>query len=224
MQLIQIFLTVIKRDLLLAYRHRSEMISPILFYVIVLVLFPLALTPEQTLLQALAPGIIWVAALLATLLATDHIFRDDFNDGSLEQMLLNPLPLSLLVLAKVFAHWLVTGLPLILITPLLAMAFYLSIKTQLILVLSLLLGTPILSLLGAITVALTLGLRNSGILLALLALPLYIPVLIFGASAVAAANAGVAISSQLIFLGAFLVLALSLAPLATAGALRVGVS
>ncbi len=218
------FTALLKRDLTIAYRHRGELANPILFFVIVLSLFPLAISPEASILKTLAPGAIWVAALLATLLSMDALFRSDFDDGTLEQMLVSAHPLSLLVLAKVTAHWLVTGLPLLLVAPLLGVLFQLQGNTLLALCATLLLGTPVLSLVGAIGIALTVGLRRGGVLLSLLILPLYIPVLIFGAHAVNTAAAGLPIQGQLLFLGAMLVLSLTLAPLATAAALRISLS
>lgn len=218
------FTAVLRRDLLLAFRHRAELANPLLFFVIVVSLFPLGITPESAILARIAPGVIWVAALLAALLSLDGLFRSDFEDGSLEQMLLSPHPVSLLVLAKVLAHWLVTGLPLILISPMLGMFMFLPGHATLTLMQTLALGTPVLSLVGAIGMALTVGLRRGGVLLSLLVLPLYIPVLIFGANAVETAAAGLAIAGQLYFLGAVLALSLTLAPVAAAAALRISLN
>jgi heme exporter protein B len=220
-RLIPAFLLLLQRDLMLAFRHRSELANPLLFFVMVVSLFPLGLGPEPNILQRIAPGVIWVAALLSALLSLDTIFRSDFEDGSLEQLLLSPHPASVLVIAKVVAHWLVTGLPLLLLAPLLGVLFHLSLQATLALVLTLTLGTPVLSLLGAIGVALTVALKRGGVLLSLLLLPLYIPVLIFAASAVDAASDGLPVTAQLSFLGALLALALSLAPVASAAALRI---
>jgi heme exporter protein B len=217
------FATLMRRDLTLAYRHRSELANPLLFFVLVISLFPLALGPDSHTLKPLAPGIIWVAALLASLLSLEGIFRSDFDDGALEQMLLSPHPAPLLVLGKVLAHWLVTGLPLVLIAPLLGVLLHLPAAGMGALVVTLLLGTPVLSLLGAIGVALTVGIRRGGLLLTLLILPLYVPVLIFASSAVADAAGGFAVSGQIWFLAAMLVMALTLAPLAAAAALRISV-
>jgi len=214
---------VVRRDLLLAFRHRSEMINPLLFFVIVVSLFPLAIGPDVIFLQRIAPGVIWVGALLATLLSLDSLFRSDFEDGSLEQFLLSPQSLSVLVSAKVIAHWLVTGLPIILISPLLAMMLHLSGHVTGVLMITLLLGTPILSLIGAIGIALTVGLRQGGVLLALLILPLVMPVLIFGSGAVIAAGFAMPVGGELSWLGALLILALTLSPLTIAAALRIGV-
>lgn len=219
-----VFFTLVKRDLLLAFRHRAEMANPILFFVLVVSLFPLGIGPESSVLKTLAAGVIWVAALLAALLSLDSIFRSDFEDGSLEQFVISRHPLSLLVFAKVLAHWLVTGLPVILVAPLLGVLMFLPGDAMWVLVLTLVLGTPFLSLVGAIGVALTVGLRRGGVILSLLVLPLYIPVLIFASNAVETAVAGIPITAQLSFLGALLVLALTLAPLATAAALRISLS
>ncbi len=222
--LLRAFFLLVKRDLLLAFRHRAEMANPLLFFVLVVSLFPLGIGPETGLLKTLAAAVIWIAALLAALLSLDSIFRSDFEDGSLEQFLLSRHPVSLLVLAKVLAHWLVTGLPVILIAPLLGILMFLPGDSMPILVLTLALGTPFLSLVGAIGVALTVGLRRGGVILSLLVLPLYVPVLIFAADAVGTAAAGIPITAQLSFLAALLVLALTLAPLATAAALRISLS
>jgi heme exporter protein B len=215
------FIGVLRRDLQLSFRRRNELLNPILFFILVVSLFPLGIGPGPKLLAELAPGVIWVAALLATLLSMERLFRSDFEDGALEQLLLSPYPLTLLVLAKVLAHWLVAGMPLILVSPLLGVLLYLPGKALGVLPLSLLLGTPVLSLIGAIGVALTVGLRRGGVLLTLLILPLYVPVLIFGTAAVAAATADLPVSGQLALLGAMLMLALTLAPFATAAGLRI---
>ncbi|MDD2815230.1 MAG: heme exporter protein CcmB [Thiotrichaceae bacterium] len=215
---------LLKRDLLLAYRRRSELANPLLFFVMVVSLFPLGVSPESKVLQTLAPGIIWVAALLAALLSLDTLFRSDFEDGSLEQMVLTHHSLPLLVLAKVLAHWLVAGLPLLVIAPFLGVLLFLPTDAMFPLMVTLLLGTPVLSLIGAIGVALTVGLRRGGVLLSLLVLPLYIPVLIFAASAVATAGTGLPIAGQLYFLAALLTLSLTLAPFAAAAALRISLS
>ncbi len=218
------FLALLKRDLLLAYRNRGELANPMLFFIIVVSLFPLAVSPESEKLSIMAAGVIWVAALLATLLSIERIFRSDFDDGTLEQILLSPQPMPILMLAKVTAHWLVTGLPLILVTPLLAMLMHLPMEALGVLMLTLLLGTPVLSLVGAIGVALTIGLRRGGMLLTLLVLPLYTPVLIFGANAVQATMMGLGISGQMYLMAAILILALTLAPLAIGAALKISVS
>lgn len=220
----QAFIALLRRDLTLAYRRRSEIVNPLLFFVIVICLFPLGVTPESTTLRTLAPGVVWVAALLATMISLDSLFRSDFEEGNLEQMLLSPHPTSILMLAKILAHWLITGLPLILTAPLLAMLLYLPDQAVGTLLLTLSLGTPVLSLVGAIGVALTVGLRRGGILVALLTLPLYVPVLIFGANAVNSAIAGLEVVGQIYVLCALLALALTLAPVATAAALRISLN
>jgi heme exporter protein B len=218
------FLALLKRDLILANRNRGELANPILFFILVISLFPLAVSPEPETLQTMAAGVIWVAALLATLLSIERIFRSDFDDGTLEQMILSPQPMPVLMLAKVTAHWLVTGLPLILATPLLAMLMNLNTGVLWVLMLTLLMGTPVLSLIGAIGVALTVGLRKGGMLLTLLVLPLYTPVLIFGTNTVQAAGMGLEVTGQIYLLAAILILALTLAPLAIAAALRASIS
>lgn len=215
---------LLKRDLTLAYRHRSELANPLLFFIIVISLFPLGISPESKDLQVIAPGVIWVAALLAAMLSLDSLFRSDFEDGTLEQLALSSHSLPLFVIAKVLAHWLITGLPLILLAPFLGILLFLPDTTLLTLIATLSLGTPILSLVGAVGVALTVGLRRGGILLSLLVLPLYIPVLIFAAGAVNEAARGFPVAGQLYFLGALLTLSLTLAPLATAAALRISLS
>lgn len=219
----QAFTALLTRDLILAVRNRGELVNPLLFYIIVAALFPLGVTSDPRTLATMAAGVLWIAALLATLLSLDNLFRSDFDDGSLELILLSPYPSVILVLAKVLAHWLVTGLPLLLVTPLLAVLLAVPDEARATLWLTLALGTPVLSLVGAIGVALTVGLRRGGALLSLLVLPLYVPVLIFGANAAGASAAGLPVTGQLYMLGAFLVLALSLAPLATAAALRISV-
>ncbi|UBH29205.1 heme exporter protein CcmB [Aeromonas enteropelogenes] len=215
---------LIHRELLIALRQRSDILNPIWFFLIVITLFPLGIGPEPKLLARIAPGIIWVAALLAAMLSLERLFRDDFSDGSLEQMMLMPHPLGLLALAKVVAHWLLTGLPLLLISPLLAILLSLDMNTYLVVVATLALGTPVLSLLGAVGVALTVGLRKGGVLLSLLILPLYIPVLIFATSAIDAAGMSLPYGGQLAILAAMLVGALTLTPLAVSAALRVSLN
>lgn len=215
------FLAIVGRDLLLAFRHQSDVLSTLFFFVIVVSLFPLGIGPELETLRLIAPGVVWVAALLASMLALERLFAIDYADGTLEQMLLTPYPLALLVLGKVFAHWLVTGLPLVLMAPVLGLQYDLSMQALGTLLLSLLLGTPVLSLIGAIGAALTLGLRGGGVLVSLLVLPLTIPVLIFGAGAVEASVSGLGAEGHLSMLSAILVLSLFFAPLATALALRI---
>lgn len=215
---------LVRRDLILAMRRRAEMINPLLFFILVTSLFPLGIGANPNLLQAVGPGVIWVAALLAALLSLDGIFRSDFEDGTLEQYLLSSHPVSLLVLGKVLAHWLITGLPLLLISPLLGVFLGLPAEGIRILFVTLLLGTPVLSLIGAVGVALTVGLRKGGMILSLLVLPLYVPLLIFASSAVDTAAAGLSVTAHLSLIAALLVLALSLSPFATAAALRVSLS
>ena len=222
--MLQAFIALMKRDLLLAFRHRGELANPLLFFFMIVTLFPLGVSPEVVLLRKIAPGVIWIAALLAALFSLESLFRSDFEDGALEQMLMSPQPLSVLVLAKVLAHWLVSGLPMLLLAPLLGLLLAMPEPAILALELTLVIGTPLLSLIGAIGVALTVGLRRGGVLLTLLIMPLYIPVLIFATNAVTAAAAGMPIAGQIYFLASLLVLALTLAPLAIAAALRISVS
>jgi heme exporter protein B len=218
------FLALLRRDLLLAFRHRGEMANPLIFFIMVVTLYPLGVSPEILLLRKIAPGVIWIAALLAALFSLENLFRSDFDDGSLEQMLLSPQPLPLLVTAKVLAHWLVSGLPMVLLAPVLGLSLGMSQAALTALVATLAIGTPLLSLIGAVGVALTVGLRRGGLLLTLLILPLYIPVLIFATSAVSAAAAGLPVGGQLYLLAALLALALTLAPFAIAAALRISSS
>ncbi|MFT6901413.1 MAG: heme exporter protein B [Colwellia sp.] len=215
------FSLIIKRDLTIAFRHRDDIINPLLFFIIVVTLFPLGIGPESTTLARIAPGIIWVAALLATLLSLDRLFKSDYEDGSLEQMMLSPHPIFILVLAKIIAHWLVTGLPLIFIAPLLAVLLHLNENSYGALMLTLLLGTPVLSLLGAIGVALTVGIKKGGVLLSLLVLPLYIPILIFATSAIDTAAMNLPYSGQLAIIAALFFGSLTLAPFAVSAALKV---
>ena len=222
--LLSAFALLLKRDLTLAIRHRAEMINPLLFFVLVTSLFPLGIGADPQLLQAVGPGVIWVAALLAALLSLEGIFRSDFEDGTLEQFLLSSHPVSVLVIAKVLAHWLITGLPLLVISPLLGVLLGLPGDAIVILLITLALGTPVLSLIGAVGVALTVGLRKGGMILSLLVLPLYVPLLIFAASAVDTAAAGLPVTAHLSLISALLVLSLSLSPLATAAALRISLS
>jgi len=222
--MIEVIWATLRRDLLLAVRNRTEVANRLLFFVLVAAVFPLGLDVEKGLLQAIGPSVVWVSALLATVLSVDSLFRTDFEDGSLEQMALSPQPLTLVVLAKVLAHWLVTGLPLVVISPLLALLFNLPGTDMAVLAGTLLLGTPVLSLLGAVGVALTVGLRRGGVVLTLLVLPLYVPVLVFGANTVHLAAAGADTSAPFYILGAMLALAVTLAPAATAAALRISLN
>lgn len=212
---------VIRRDLLLAFRRRSDVLTTLFFFVIVATVFPLGVGPEPAMLRTIAPGILWVAALLASMLALGRLFALDYADGTLEQMLISSEPLTVIVIGKVAAHWLVSGLPLTLLAPMLAVQFDLAHGAVEVLFFSLLIGTPVLSLIGAIGAALTLGVRGGGVLVALLVLPLYIPVLIFGAGAVGAEASGLGSSAYLLLLGGVLAGAAALAPWATAAALRI---
>lgn len=205
----------------MALRRRSDTLTPLVFFIMVTSLFPLAVGPEPDTLRIIAPGVIWVAALLAALLSLDHLFLSDYRDGTLEQLILAPFPLMLIVVAKTASHWLLTGVPLILMAPIIALQFDLPRDSIVILVLSLLLGTPVLSLIGATGAALTLGLRRSGVLIALLVLPLTIPLLVFGAGAVEASIGGLRANAHLSLLGALLIIAGLFAPWATAAALRI---
>ena len=214
---------IVWRDLLLAWRRRTDVLATFFFFIIVVSLFPLGVGPEPRLLRTIAPGVVWVAALLASMLALGRTFGNDYQDGTLEQLLLTPQPLYLIVLAKVLAQWLVSEVPLVLVAPLLGLQFGLSQNTLWIMTVSLLLGTPVLSLIGSIGAALTLGLRAANVLVALLVLPLYIPVLIFGTGAIEATVSGTEPQPYLLLLGATLVLALAFAPWATSAALRISV-
>ena len=209
------------RDFRLIWRRRGDALNPVLFALLVIALFPLALGPQPEVLARIAPGVLWVALLLASLLSLDTLFRSDLDDGSLEQLMLAPQPLALMVACKILVHWASTALPLIVFTPLFATLLYLPTRELPVLIYSLLLGTPLLSLIGAVIVALTVGMRRSGMLLALLALPLYMPVLIFGAGSVMAAAQALPYDGALLLLAAGLVMALVLAPLAAATALRI---
>jgi heme exporter protein B len=212
---------VVRRDLLLAMRHRSDVAMSVFFVVIVASLFPLGVGPEPAVLRTIASGVLWVTALLACLLSLGRLFTADYLDGVLEQTLLIPQPLAVLVVGKVFSHWVISGLPVVLLSPLLGLQFGLGGDSLGVLTLSLLLGTPTLSMIGAIGAALTLGLRGSGLLVALLVLPLFIPVLIFGAGAVSNSLAGIGSEANLSLLGACFLLSLAFAPWATAVALRI---
>ena len=224
MSLSNAFFAIIRRDLVLALRRRSEVANPLLFFILVITLFPLGIGAQPHLLQAIAPGIIWVSALLAAMLSLDSLFRSDFDDGSLEQILLSSHPASILVLAKIIAHWLVTGLPLLIVAPLLAIFLGMPTHSLGILLLTLLLGTPVLSLIGAIGVALTVGLRRGGMILSLLVLPLYVPVLIFASNAVEIAGTGLPVTAQINILISILMMATVLAPWPTAAALKMSIN
>jgi heme exporter protein B len=211
------------RDLILAWRRRADVLATVFFFVIVVSLFPLGIGPERETLRAIAPGVVWVAALLASMLSLGRIFGNDYQDGTLEQLLLTPQSTYLIVLGKILAQWLVSEVPLVIIAPLLGLQFGLSQNSLAIVVVSLLLGTPVLSLIGSIGAALTLGLRAANVLVALLVLPLYIPVLIFGTGAVQASVEGASPQPYLLLLGATLVLTLVFAPWATSAALKISV-
>jgi heme exporter protein B len=219
--LLDLLVLVIKRDLVLAMRRRADVLTTLIFFVMVVSLFPLGVGPELNMLRKMAPGVLWVAALLSSMLSLGRLFSADYLDGTLEQMMLAPQSLSMLVLGKMTAHWMVSGLPLVLLAPVLGLQFDMSVQAIGVLMLGLMLGTPILSMLGAIGAALTLGLRGGGVLLSLLVLPLCIPVLIFGTGAVEAVSSGLSIASHLSLLGALLVLALVFTPWVTAQALRI---
>lgn len=215
---------LMRRDLALAWRRRGDALNPLLFAIIVVALFPFALGPEAEMLSRIAAGTIFVAVLLAGLLALDGLFRSDLEDGSLEQLVLSPHPLALLLACKIFVHWVTTALPLIVVAPLLAQLLQLPPKVLPVLICALVLATPLLSLIGAVCVALTVAMRRSGMLLTLLVLPLLVPVLIFGAGACNAAQLGLQYTAPLLWLGAWLVLALVLAPLAAAAALKISLT
>lgn len=216
----QIF-NLIKRDLVIACRHRMELLNPVLFFILVTMLFPLAITSDPEKLMFMGPGIIWVSLLFANMLSIEKIFLTDYEDGTLEQMILNPTPLPLLVLAKLIAHWAVTALPLLFVSMMLCKLFYIPKQAVSVLIFSLILGSPILTMLGAVGCALTLGLRNRGIILVLLVLPLYVPVLIFAAGAVNDASLNLPTTSQLAFLAALLTLSATFVPLAIAACLKI---
>lgn len=218
-----IFVEIIKRELRIAMRKQAEIFNPLWFFLIVITLFPLVIGPEPKLLAKIAGGIVWVAALLSALLSFERLFKDDFSDGSLEQLMLTAQPLALTALAKVLAHWLLTGLPLILLSPVAALLLSMESHIWLALVLTLFIGTPVLSCLGAIGVALTVGLRKGGTLLSLLVVPLFIPVLIFSASVLDAATLELPYQGQLAILGAMLAAAITLSPFAIAAALHISI-
>jgi len=219
-----VFTTILKRDLVLAVRYRAELLNPMLFFILVIILFQLGMQAKPEVLVTLAPAIVWIAALLSALLSLDHMFRSDMEDGALEQMIISTQPTSLLVLAKIIAHWVITGLAVTLVGPLLGLMLGLSFDATKILFLTLLIGTPILSAIGSIGVALTVGLRRGGVILSLLILPLFVPVLIFASQTVNTYIGGYPITASISILMALLVLSLSLAPWAASAALRMSVS
>lgn len=218
-----VFTLLLARESRLLFRRPAELANPLVFFAIVIALFPLAVGPETKLLQTISPGLIWVAALLAVLLSLDGLFRSDFEDGSLEQWVVSPHPLALLVLAKVLAHWMFSGLALVLLAPLLGLMLGMPVGALPVLLMSLLLGTPVLSLLGAVGAALTVGLKRGGLLLALLILPLYIPVLILGSGALQAALQGLPALGYLLWLSSLTALAVTLTPFAIAAGLKISV-
>jgi heme exporter protein B len=213
-------MAIVKRDLLLILRQPADILNPLVFFILVVALFPLGVSPEASILAPTAAGIVWVAAMLATLLSLELMFKLDHEDGSLEQLLLAPYPGWSLVLAKVLVHWLISGLPLVLLSPLIASMLFLPLHALPTLMLSLLIGTPTLSLFGAIGAALVTGVRGGGMLLTILILPLYVPVIIFGAASVAAAVQGMPIDGYMAILGAMLVFALMITPWASSAALK----
>ena len=222
-QIVRLWVILLRRDILLATRGTADTLQPLLFFIMVVVMVPLSIGTDSDQLAVLAPGMIWLAALLAMMLGLDRLFRSDLRDGTLEQMVLSPCPLAVLILAKVTAHWLVTGMPLVVLAPLIGALLSQPPEVLATLTLTLLLGTPVLSLVGAIGVAITIGLKRNNGLLSLLVLPLYMPTLIFGAGASSAAVAKLPVAVPLYMLAASLVLALTLAPIASAAALRIGI-
>jgi len=215
---------VLRRELLIAYRNSADLLNPLIFFVIVISLFPLGVSPSGPILSQIAPGVIWVAALLATLLSMDSLFRSDYDDGSLELMTFSREPLVLLVLGKIVSHWLVTGVPLAVLSPVLALMLFLNFEGAWALFLSLLLGTPILSLLGAIGASLTVGLRKGGLLIAVLILPLYVPVLILATAMVQAGAQAVDYTGHMLWLGAILAASIGFAPIAASAGVRISLS
>ena len=218
------FAALLRRDFLLAYRRRAELLQPLVFLLVVTTLFPLGVGPSPQLLANIAPGVIWIAALLATVLSLDSLFRSDYEDGTLEQMVMSGQSLALIALARTVAHWLVAGLPIVLLSPLLALWMNLPDEGMSILIKSLIIGTPVLSLIGAIGGALTVSLKRGGQLLSLLVFPLYVPLLILATSAVSAAVAGLPYNGQLGLMFSGMIAALTLAPFATAAALKLSLS
>ena len=216
----RLFLAVVRRDLKLALRQKSDVLNTVFFFIVVVTLVPLGIGPDQQLLRMIAPGVVWVAALLAALLSLPRLFANDYADGTLEQMLLSGEPLTVIVIAKVFAHWLTTGIPLTLISGLFALMFDLQADVALVMMSSLFIGTPVLSLVGSVGAALTLGLRGGSVLTSLLVLPLYIPVLIFGAGAAEAVAVGINSAAYFFIVGALTLFSLVVKPVATSAALR----
>lgn len=216
------FWVILKRDLLLALRRRSEIFTVLFFFVVVISLFPLGAGTEDEMLKKIAPGVVWIAALLASTLALDRLFSADYEDGTLEKIVLAPSSLSVSVFAKILAHWLLTGLPLVLISPLVGLFYHLPMNSIFVMMFVLLIGTPVLSMLGAIAAALTLGLRGGGVLVSLLVLPLYIPVLVYGAGAISTSMVvGASIEPYILLLLAFSLLSITFSPWVTAAALKI---
>lgn len=220
----QAFCATLKRDLVIAFKRKNDLLNPIMFFLIVVSLFPLGISPDPVELSKVSAGVVWVSALLASMLSLDNLYRADYEDGSLEQLLLSPQPLYFLVLAKNIAHWLISGLPVVVLSPLLAYMLYLPSEAYWTMVLTLLIGTPVLSLFGSIGVALTVGLGSRGLILAVIVLPLSTPVLIIGAKAVTDVMFGLPVGNHFALLGAILALALTMAPLASSAALRISVN
>ena len=216
-------LTMVRRDLLLVMRRKSEVLTALFFFAVVTSLFPLGIGADASLLRKIAPGVIWVAALLSTLLGLQRMFAADYADGALEQITLSPQPMVLLITGKIIAHWIVCGLPLVILAPIIGIQFDLGVNSLYVLMATLLLGTPVLSLLGSIGAALTLGVRGGSVLMSLLILPLYIPVLIFGAGAVYAESVGLNTSGHFSLLGALLILALAFVPWVTTAAVKIAI-
>ena len=223
-RLLAVMKVVLVREYLCASRHRQAFINPLVFFAIIIALFPLGVSPEPSFLSMASVGVVWVGALLSSMLSLDNLFMKDYEDGSLEQLVLSAQPLYLILLVKSFVHWTLTGLPLILISPLLALMLHLDFQHLPVLLLTLVMGTPVINLIGGIGAALTVSLRSSGVLVSLLVLPLTIPVLIFGSGAVQASIDGAAINGYLAILAMLLMLSLTLAPFATSAALKLSVS
>ncbi len=217
------FTATLKRDLLIAYKRKHDVVNPFMFFLIVATLFPIGISPDPQRLGDIAAGVLWISALLAAMLSMDSLYRADFEDGSLEQLLLSPHPLYFMVLAKNIAHWLVSGLPVVLVSPLIAYMLNLPEESYFAVFITLLLGTPVLSLLGSIGVALTVGLGSRGLILAVITLPMSVPVLIAGTMAVQQTLNGASLSGYIAIIGAMLLASLSLAPLASAAALRISI-
>ena len=219
--LYNVFITILKRDLFFGMRRSGELVNSLIFFLIVVTMFPFALGTESALLREIYPGVIWVAALLSVTMSLDRMFNSDFEDGTLEQMLLSQHSTTFIAMAKIVAHWLLTGVPLIIASMFLGVIFGLSYEALQAMLVTLLLGTPVLSLVGSAAMALTVGLRGGGMLLSLIILPLYIPLLIFSVAAVSNASKGLGFTGEIYFISAILVLAITLAPFATALSLRI---